>query len=87
MSSGTKVKYPGLREGSWFSQFLYGSNPWMARYVYGLMFLVTNFLAWAVRDYGQSAMKEMHSKLSLLYLFSQNLILSRTFPKLLDKKI
>ncbi|KAJ8442387.1 hypothetical protein Cgig2_018643 [Carnegiea gigantea] len=56
----TEEKYPGLREGSWFNQFLYGSNPWMARYVYGLIFLITNFLAWAVRDYGQSAMKELH---------------------------
>lgn len=59
-TASTKEKYPGLREGSWFSQFLYGSNPWMARYVYGLIFLITNFLAWVVRDYGQSATKELH---------------------------
>ncbi|XP_059634985.1 uncharacterized protein LOC132277219 isoform X2 [Cornus florida] len=46
-------------EGSWFSQFRHGSNPWMARYVYSLMFLITNLLAWAVRDYGHTALTEM----------------------------
>ncbi|KAL8129647.1 hypothetical protein V2J09_018802 [Rumex salicifolius] len=54
-----KAKYPGLKEISWFGQFTYGSNPWMARYVYGLIFLITNLLAWAVRDYGRSALTEM----------------------------
>ncbi|CAM8960292.1 unnamed protein product [Rhodiola kirilowii] len=44
---------------SWFSQFRNGSNPWMARYVYGLMFLAVNMLAWAVRDYGRSALTEI----------------------------
>ncbi|XP_059638097.1 uncharacterized protein LOC132280012 [Cornus florida] len=52
-------RYAKLMKGSWFSQFYYGSNPWMARYVYGLMFLITNLLAWAVRDYGRSALTEM----------------------------
>lgn len=59
MSNDPKEKYPGLRKGSWFYQFQYGSNPWMARYVYGLMFLLSNLLAWAIRDYGGSAVKEM----------------------------
>ncbi|KAL8153190.1 hypothetical protein V2J09_010950 [Rumex salicifolius] len=54
--SKEKVKYPGLREVTWFGQFIYGSNPWMARYIYGLLFLITNLLAWAVRDYEQSAL-------------------------------
>ncbi|KAH9608612.1 hypothetical protein KSS87_000730 [Heliosperma pusillum] len=58
-SSTTKEKYPGLRDGSWLSQFRYGSNPWMARYVYGFIFLITNFLAWVIRDYGQDSMKHM----------------------------
>ncbi|KAK9715310.1 hypothetical protein RND81_06G156300 [Saponaria officinalis] len=57
--STTKEKYPGLRVGSWFTQFRYGSNPWMARYVYGFIFLITNFLAWVVRDYGRGATKYM----------------------------
>lgn len=57
--SNNKVKYPGLKQVSWFGQFIYGSNPWMARYVYGLIFLITNLLAWAVRDYGRSALMEM----------------------------
>lgn len=60
-TTSTKEKYFGIKDGSWFTQF-YGCNPWMARYVYGLIFLITNFLAWAVRDYGQGAMKEMGSK-------------------------
>nr|GMC98103.1 probable serine incorporator [Ipomoea batatas] len=52
-------QYAKIKKGSWFDQFCYGSNPWMARYVYGLMFLVANLLAWAVRDYGSSVLKEM----------------------------
>ncbi|KAI9192285.1 hypothetical protein LWI28_020518 [Acer negundo] len=46
-------------DSSWFSQFRNGSNPWMARYVYGLIFLAANLLAWAVRDYGRGALTEM----------------------------
>ncbi|KAE8675911.1 Serinc-domain containing serine and sphingolipid biosynthesis protein isoform 2 [Hibiscus syriacus] len=48
-----------FKDGSWFSQFGNGSNPWMARYVYALIFLVSNLLAWAVRDYGRNAFPEM----------------------------
>ncbi|KAJ1418602.1 Serine incorporator/TMS membrane protein [Sesbania bispinosa] len=39
-----------LKGSSWYSQFRNASNPWMARYVYGLIFLVANLLAWAARD-------------------------------------
>ncbi|XVF34799.1 hypothetical protein REPUB_Repub18cG0089500 [Reevesia pubescens] len=46
-------------DSSWFSQFRNGSNPWMARYVYALIFLVSNLLAWTVRDYGRNAFPEM----------------------------
>ncbi|KAL9261697.1 putative serine incorporator [Drosera capensis] len=56
----TKVKYSELREASWFSQFRYGSNPWMARYVYGLIFFLMNLLAWGVRDYGPSLSTVIH---------------------------
>ncbi|KAI5680584.1 hypothetical protein M9H77_01811 [Catharanthus roseus] len=52
-------RYAKLVEGSWFSQFRHGSNPWMARYVYGFIFLVANLLAWAVRDYGPTLLTEM----------------------------
>ncbi|XP_057467014.1 uncharacterized protein LOC130756502 [Actinidia eriantha] len=52
-------RYAKLMKGSWFSQFRNGSNPWMARYVYGLIFLLATLLAWAVRDYGHTTMKEM----------------------------
>lgn len=55
------------KEASWFSQFRNGSNPWMARYVYGLMFLASNLLAWVVRDYGHSASAEMSSTIALHY--------------------
>ncbi|CAH9109575.1 unnamed protein product [Cuscuta europaea] len=48
-----------IKEGSWLNQFRYGSNPWMARYVYGFMFMIVNLLAWAIRDYGSILMKEM----------------------------
>lgn len=36
-----------------------GPKPMMARYVYALVFLVTNLLAWTVRDYGHSALLEL----------------------------
>ncbi|XP_020233222.1 probable serine incorporator isoform X2 [Cajanus cajan] len=39
-----------LKNSSWYSQFRNASNPWMARYVYGFIFLVANLLAWASRD-------------------------------------
>lgn len=44
---------------SWCSQFYKGPNPWVSRYIYGVLFLITNLLAWAVRDYGPSALTEM----------------------------
>ncbi|XP_022897657.1 probable serine incorporator isoform X2 [Olea europaea var. sylvestris] len=58
-TSSTKTMYSMIINGSWFDQFRNGSNPWMARYAYSLMFLITNLLAWAVRDYGHSALTEM----------------------------
>ncbi|TQE04853.1 hypothetical protein C1H46_009567 [Malus baccata] len=59
--SGLKVKVD-----SWFSQFRNGSNPWMARYVYGFMFLIANLMAWGVRDYGRNVLTEMESKICFL---------------------
>lgn len=64
METGTSIDHNGyetIKNGSWFSQFRNGYNPWMARYVYGLMFLLANLLAWAVRDYGHGALTEMKS--------------------------
>lgn len=61
-SNITSDRYAKIKQGSWFNQFRDGSNPWMARYVYGLMFLGANLLAWAVRDYGTSVTKEMKRK-------------------------
>ncbi|KAJ4847585.1 hypothetical protein Tsubulata_033379 [Turnera subulata] len=55
-----------LKDPSWLGQFRNGSNPWVARYVYGLMFLVANLLAWAARDYGHAALSEMESKMPFL---------------------
>ncbi|KAM7258964.1 hypothetical protein ACFE04_014705 [Oxalis oulophora] len=52
-------KYAVSKDSPWFSQFRYGSNPWMARYVYGLMFLVANLVAWVIRDYGQGISKDV----------------------------
>lgn len=52
-----------FKDDSWFSQFRNGSNPWMARYVYALIFLVANLLAWVVRDYSSGALPEMESKI------------------------
>ncbi|XP_010532842.1 PREDICTED: probable serine incorporator isoform X1 [Tarenaya hassleriana] len=55
-SSSRSETYEAIKNGSWFSQFLNGCNPWMARYVYSLIFLVANLLAWAIRDYGRAAL-------------------------------
>ena len=62
-------RYAKLLEGSWIAQFRYGSNPWMARYVYSVMFLLANLLAWAVRDYGPTALTEMNSKIYSYFRF------------------
>lgn len=59
-NSGNAVRLK--EEETWCSQFRNGSNPWMARYVYGLMFLAANLLAWVARDYGHGAMTEINSK-------------------------
>ncbi|XVF88501.1 hypothetical protein PTKIN_Ptkin19aG0056000 [Pterospermum kingtungense] len=56
---GSNQRHGVFKDESWFSQFRNGSNPWMARYVYALIFLVSNLLAWAVRDYGRNAFPEM----------------------------
>lgn len=53
---------------TWWSQFRNGSNPWMARYMYGLMFLAANLLAWVARDYGHGAQTEINSKLLSIVL-------------------
>ncbi|CAJ1951835.1 unnamed protein product [Sphenostylis stenocarpa] len=39
-----------MKDSSWYSQFRNVSNPWLARYVYALIFLLANLLAWAARD-------------------------------------
>lgn len=51
--------YAKLMNGPWWGQFYSGSNPWMARYVYGFIFLISTVLAWAVRDYSHSSLKEL----------------------------
>ncbi|PHT72385.1 hypothetical protein T459_23170 [Capsicum annuum] len=56
---GITERYSKIMKGSWVDQFRYGSNPWMARYLYSLLFLIANLLAWAVRDYGLSILKEI----------------------------
>ncbi|KAG2321370.1 hypothetical protein Bca4012_055587 [Brassica carinata] len=58
-SSSGNDSYEAIKNGSWFNQFRNGCNPWMARYAYGLIFLMANLLAWAARDYGQRALTEV----------------------------
>ncbi|XWS17230.1 hypothetical protein CRYUN_Cryun33cG0050000 [Craigia yunnanensis] len=59
VGSNLNERHGVFKDESWFSQFRNGCNPWMARYVYALIFLVSNLLAWAVRDYGRNAFPEM----------------------------
>ncbi|CAN6998011.1 unnamed protein product [Brassica oleracea var. botrytis] len=58
-SNSRNDSYEAIKNGSWFNQFRNGCNPWMARYAYGLIFLIANLLAWAARDYGQRALTEV----------------------------
>ncbi|XP_024393737.1 uncharacterized protein [Physcomitrium patens] len=37
-----------------------GPNPMIARYIYGILFLLTNILAWTTRDYSQRALTDLH---------------------------
>lgn len=55
-----------LKVSSWLSQFRNASNPKMARYVYALIFLVCNLLAWASRDElpGRSVLTKLKGKLA-----------------------
>lgn len=55
----------------WCGQFR-SSNPWMARYVYGLLFLVANLLAWAARDYGRGPLAELERKVSWHHIVSNS---------------
>ncbi|KAH7657333.1 Serine incorporator/TMS membrane protein [Dioscorea alata] len=57
--ASTRERYNNFMEESCCTQFCTGPNPSMARYVYGLMFLVTSLLAWTVRDYGHTALAEL----------------------------
>lgn len=59
MERTSTEKYVEFMEDSCCSQFCIGPNPWMARYAYGLLFLLTNLLAWMVRDYGHGALSEL----------------------------
>ncbi|KAJ3694155.1 hypothetical protein LUZ60_009635 [Juncus effusus] len=54
-----RERYEIFMEDSWCAHFFLGPNPFMARYVYALIFLVTNLLAWMIRDYGHSALSEL----------------------------
>ncbi|KAJ0488044.1 putative serine incorporator/TMS membrane protein [Helianthus annuus] len=59
-ATNNSKRYAEILAGPWWAQFRYGSNPWMARYVYSVMFLLANLLAWAVRDYGPTALTTMN---------------------------
>ncbi|KAJ7969635.1 Serinc-domain containing serine and sphingolipid biosynthesis protein [Quillaja saponaria] len=58
-SSSSNERGSISKNSSWFTQFRNASNPWMARYAYGFIFLLANLLAWAARDYGHGALTEM----------------------------
>eukprot|EP01018_Ginkgo_biloba_P022121 Gb_36065 [translate_table: standard] len=59
MSCTSGQRYNEFMANSCCSQLCDGPNPQMARYVYGLIFLLTNLLAWMVRDYGHNALSEL----------------------------
>ncbi|KAH9289212.1 hypothetical protein KI387_033329, partial [Taxus chinensis] len=59
MQTTIAQRYHEFMADSCCTHMCQGPNPQMARYVYGLIFLVTNLLAWMVRDYGHSALSEL----------------------------
>jgi hypothetical protein len=70
-----RERYAQFMEESWCAQYFLGPNPFMSRYVYALIFLVTNLLAWTIRDYGRSALSELQSMhLSFLFLVISSVI-------------
>lgn len=76
-----------MKDSKWYTQFRNVSNPWMARYVYGLIFLVANLLAWAARDElsSLSALTEMKGKIALiLYELSHPITITFRFLLLLS---
>lgn len=62
MERTSSERYMEFMENSCYSHLCTGPNPWLARFVYGLMFLITNLFAWMVRDYGHGALSELESK-------------------------
>ncbi|CAI8594816.1 unnamed protein product [Vicia faba] len=50
MGESKPERWCGLKDSSWCKQFKNISNPLMARYVYGFIFLAANLLAWSARD-------------------------------------
>ncbi|XXG63751.1 hypothetical protein AAC387_Pa05g1863 [Persea americana] len=59
MERTSSERYMEFMENSCYSHLCTGPNPWLARFVYGLMFLITNLFAWMVRDYGHGALSEL----------------------------
>ena len=55
-------RYHEFMADSCCSQLCDGPNPHMARNVYGFIFLLTNLLAWMVRDYGHNALAKLKRK-------------------------
>ncbi len=78
-SSSSSGRHMVFKDSSWFSQFRNGSNPWMARYVYALIFLVATLLAWAARDYGLTVLSEMDSKIAWILTQSHSVFFSFLF--------
>ncbi|KAJ6826503.1 putative serine incorporator [Iris pallida] len=58
-SNSHRERYARFMEDSCCTHFCVGPNPSMARYVYGLIFLITSLLAWTIRDYGHNALSEL----------------------------
>ncbi|XP_038986395.1 probable serine incorporator isoform X2 [Phoenix dactylifera] len=54
----SRERYARFMENSCCTHFCIGPNPFMARFVYALLFLLASLLAWAIRDYGRSAISE-----------------------------
>ncbi|KAB1201415.1 putative serine incorporator [Morella rubra] len=57
--SSNSERHAVFIDSSCFRQFSNASNPWLARYIYALLFLIATLLAWAARDYGRNALTEM----------------------------
>lgn len=95
MSQGGEDRGVHIRQGN--SEFVSWETPnadyasekkksLRVRYVYGIIFLMTNLIAWFIRDYGQRIVPQLHCKENLPIRLSTHLEFTSTTSLLITEK-